>query len=198
MKLKKTTVITLFLSCSLIALLGLDFWQRTVQQQLTEKHRVTLEQLNEAQSINKRKVELKRKSRGYDREELAQLRVMPLRSIRPLDLFKVLLRTSGELGLVDVEIELVQKKDTEKQENGQPPGGPGTPAVPEVVLPPKVQAVKFRLEGKGAYPDLLKFLEQLASMDRLVRIKGLTIERTADAFPLQEIKLELVAYTFTE
>jgi len=124
--------------------------------------------------------ELGGKSAQLDKDEEALYKVIPLGEAQPLNLIRELIQLGSELGLdrVNFSAQPISKELKPK----------------EAKTEPKRSVLQMSFEAD--FQQLIKFLERISKLKRLVFPKTIHIERSEEILPRQKITLQLTAYYF--
>lgn len=179
---KKTKLlVSLPIVVTLIAIIALFFWQFNCNLELRAESNTKKGELKEVKVVMKRLEMLEKESQNIKKVEERLYRRVPLDEPKPFKLIKTLFALSGEFGFKGVVVKI---KDEESS---------GQTAVSSENKP---ESINLKMDFEGSFPQLLKFLQKVASLERIVKINSISIERKKETMPYQKISLDLVTYTF--
>jgi Tfp pilus assembly protein PilO len=141
-----------------------------------------------------------------DREAMLN-RKIPVNEARPLSLVRELIGIGGKVGFRNVSFDLAgENNEMQMMESSGNEGLQGGMLRAKPVTSSEVQssgaggsapkAIKLEMNFEGTFSQLLIFLEKLKSLERIIMVNQISIERKEDIMPYQMISLRLVTYTF--
>ena len=131
---------------------------------------------------------------------------------KPLTLIKTLTLLGAQLGLKKIEFVSEEKKDDNltagaatgagaamgppDKKTGSPAGGLASGNAGKSSRGPTEFTPMFiRMTFEAPYPQLLLFLQKIQTLERIVSIEEIKVNRGEKIFPRQEVTLRLVTYT---
>lgn len=170
----------------LIILFGL--WQLNTSLNLGRELSQKTSALKEAQAASQSLKKLQDRISELERsEKIINIRV-PLAEKYPFELIRTLTAIAQRAGLRKAVFSL-------KDENT---GGDTAPAgYPAGDLTNRPKPAEIEMNFEGTYSQLVRFLERLRSLERVVVVQGIKIERKKEILPCQQISLRLITYTFS-
>ncbi|OPX30507.1 MAG: hypothetical protein B1H08_01580 [Candidatus Omnitrophica bacterium 4484_171] len=69
---------------------------------------------------------------------------------------------------------------------------------PESTKSGLITAYHFKMSFAASYMELYDFIKKIISMERVVSLESIEIERNKEYFPRQKVSLKLITYTFSD
>jgi hypothetical protein len=132
-----------------------------------------------------------------NRKAEAIYRRVPENEELPLSLVKSLLPVAVEVGLREVKYDLTQKKEQTKEESAGKAQGPQSPEDAQLQQL-GIRKTRLTITCKATFPQIIRFVEQLARLERVAAVKGIVVERDEKLLPYQKISLQLEAFSFQD
>lgn len=186
----------------------------TLRQELSAKKN----EFKEAEAASKHLMTLEKQASDMKQKQEALYKKVPVNEKEPFGLMKALIRLGGQAGLRKITLSLKEKAVVTAQEAASQAGqaadqGAETPAdeaggqqgavsaqtddAGVVALPQGASTpIYLQMDFEGSFPQILVFLEKLMSLERIVEVEGIFIERKKETLPYQKASLDLIAYTF--
>lgn len=182
---------------ALTVLVALFFWQFNIKISANKILEQKKNQLESAYSASKHLKELDVQKEGLKQRKEKLCRRLPVGEKKPLDLIKTLMRLGSRIGLRNIVFNVKESDPGSQAERSSsdifPEGGRQ-----QVSAQPKagVTPLYFTMSFNGSFTQLLDFMKETASMERIVDIEEVKIKRDENILPYQKISLELITYTF--
>lgn len=206
---KKLFIKNALLVIALLGLVGICLWQATTSIELKKTLIAKKAELAKAQKISKHLKKLERQGQDLTEKEAAILKQVPLDEKYPFGLIKALTAMADALGLQKAGFRVKEESladstfgaeapetpipddTTDETLAGQEAQSPSYQANPQTLKP-----LRFEMTFNSTYVSLLALLQKINTLERMVTIERITIERKKEIIPLQTIVLHLTAYTF--
>lgn len=188
---------------SLIVLLFLVFiWGMKINSRLAQELAVKKSEHKEAKSASKRLKAFQKELQNLEqKEKIIGLRVPTTNEKQPFSLIRTLTAIASETGLTDFSFTMKEPGDSATQtsddaltQGASQSGSVGIQA--SLSLPPGPKPIRLQMNFAATYQQLLKFLDRLMNLERIVSAQEIKIERDKKELPRQKISLQLVAYVF--
>lgn len=193
-----------------IVILGSIFlWQLVVGSKLQQALTAKNDELHSAQRASKRLKRLEWQTKELEQIEKEINEKAPLDEKHPFSLIKTLAAISDSLGLRRSVFSIKEAKSAPSTQNAlntdqqqealmqeaSPQEGQSSeqpPAEQTIGLTP----VYFEMSFEATFGQLLKFLEEILTLKRIVSVEEISITRDKKIIPCQKITLQLTTYTF--
>lgn len=202
-----------------VILASFFIWQFRVNMSLTRELDAKKKEFNRAEAASRRLRNIERQIDDIKQKQAMLYKKVPVNEKEPFSLIKTLIRLGGQAGLKNITLSLKEKSAEEEaaanqggasaQEQGVEGASEGAAAQesPESqeaqgeessVSPAQSGPTPIYLEMtfEGSFPQILSFLQKLMSLERIVKIEGMSIQRRKDILPYQKASLDLATYTF--
>lgn len=177
---KRSFLINTALITIILALIFFFLWQLKINIGLRQELEAKNKEFKAAKKASQHLKELERQIADLQEREDILNKKVAVEEKQPLDLMRTLIHLGGQIGLRGITFSLKEK--TPQGQEAQAQTGP--------------QPIYLQMICQGRFLELLDFLEQLMSLQRIVEVGQLKIERKKEILPNQEISLELVTYAF--
>lgn len=186
----KNTFIKNAAAIGLIVLLFLLFlWGLKINSRLAQELAVKKGEHKEAKSASKRLKALQKQLLAMQQKEKTIGLRVPTNEKHPFSLIRTLTAITAEIGLKDPSFAMKEPADS----SGQPEAA-GIQAPANLPLGPK--PIRLEMNFTATYQRLLKFLDRLMNLERIVAAEEIKIERDKKTLPRQKISIRLVTYVF--
>ncbi|MDD2702680.1 MAG: type 4a pilus biogenesis protein PilO [Candidatus Omnitrophica bacterium] len=165
-------------------------------------------EFKESKAASKRLEVLERQANELKYKEDVLAKRIPLNEKHPFELMKILIKAGGESGLRAIAFKMKDvssDKDGVSGTSGTPPQPGGRFAIPQFQQNQEKPVSEFdpnpmdiSLTFEGTFPQTAAFIKKITSMERLVTVQGIEIERKENILPYQKVSLFLKAYTFVK
>ena len=179
MKTKRIIIIVAIAIGVIISFLSF-IWQNKINVPIREELTIKRGEKEEVEKSTRYLEELKAKPTKLDEEEEVLYEAIPKEEEKTLTLIRELLQLSNQLGLGKINLvtqpasELNLKKSSKTE--------------------PKRLVLQMSFEAD--FQQLIKFLERISKLRRLVFPGAIHIERLEEIIPRQKVKLQLITYSF--
>jgi len=171
------------LLCILIILFIFIFsWQLKTNSALRRDFTKKRKELKAVQSSGRRLEQLEKQSQELGQKKEAQELRVSAAEKEPLGLIKTITRLGSKKGFRRTSFKLRSSSVLADQSVS----GPGAGLSP----------LYFAMVCEGTYPQLLEFLKELTSLERVVAVEKIEVKRGKDILPYQQITISFVTYTF--
>lgn len=185
----------------IVPLFLLSIWGLKINSRLTQELAVKKGEHKEAKSASKRLKALQEQLQALEQKEKTVGLRVPTNEKHPFGLIRTLTSIAGEIGLKDLSFTMKgpadsstqTSDDTLTQEAGQQEAA-GIQV--STGLPPGPKPIRLEMHFTAAYQQLLKFLDRLMDLERIIAAEEIKIERDKKTLPRQKISLQLVTYVF--
>lgn len=187
---------------SFIALLFFLFlWGLKINSRLTQELAVKNSEHRGARSASKRLKGLQKQFLALEQKEKTMGLRVPVDEKYPFSLIRTLTSIAGEIGLKNPSFAVKRAPDSPVQTSDdkltQEAGlSEAAGILASSSLPPGPRPVRIEMDFTATYRQLLKFLDRLANLERIVAAEEIKIERDKKTLPRQRISLQLVTYLF--
>jgi Tfp pilus assembly protein PilO len=193
------TIMNIIAGVSLALCVVLFLFQFKQNMDIREEFSTKNSEFKEAKAASKRLEGLEKQTNELKYKEDVLEKRIPINEKHPFDLMKIIIKAGGESGLRDIVFKMQQGagKDGGSGAPGMPPqpgGRQGQPGSPLSEFDPNPRDISLIFEG--TFPQTMAFIKKITSLERLVTVQGIEIERKEDILPYQRVSLSLKAYTF--
>ncbi|TAN62309.1 hypothetical protein EPN16_01910 [bacterium] len=172
---------------SVIALLFACFlWQIRANISLKQELNTKKDEFKEAKSASRRLKKLQQQIQGLEGREKTVNSMVPRNEQQPLGLVRTLSGLAADTGLKNAAFTIKEGK-----------AAPSGAQAMETPLPAGIGSLRVEMSFESALSQALDFLKRAASIERVVAVEKVKIERKKEILPHQKVTLELVAYTFS-
>jgi Tfp pilus assembly protein PilO len=167
-------------------------------------------EFKESKAASKRLEVLEKQANELKYKEDVLAKRIPLNEKHPFELMKVLIKAGGESGLREITFKMKDVssgQDSVPGTSGTPPQPGGRFAIPQFQQNPgggkplsefDPNPMDISLIFEGTFPQTVAFIKKITSMERLVTVQDIEIERKENILPYQKVSLSLKAYTFVK
>lgn len=194
-------------------------WQLRANMSLTRELDAKKKEFTRAEAASRHLRNIEKQIDDIKQKQQMLYKKVPVNEKEPFSLIKTLIRLGGQAGLKNITLRLKEKSAEEgtaanqgggaAQDQGDE-GGSEEAASPETTESQGAQGeessvspdqsgpspVYLEMTFEGSFPLILSFLQKLMSLERIVKIEGMSIQRRKDILPYQKVSLDLVTYTF--
>ena len=172
------------LMCILVILFIFVFsWQLKTNSALSRDFTKKRKELKAVQSSGRRLEQLEKQSQELGQKNEAQELRVPGAEKEPLGLIKTITRLGSKKGFRRTSFKLRSSSVLANQSVS----GLGAGLSP----------LYFGMECEGTYPQLLEFLKELMSLERVVAVERIEVKRKKEILPYQQIAISFVTYIFS-
>jgi Tfp pilus assembly protein PilO len=197
------TLINIITGVLLALCVGLFLFQFKQNLDIREEFSSKNAEFKEAKAASKRLESLEKQITELKYKEDILGRRIPVNEKHPFDLMKMLIKAGGETGLRNFFFKV---QDGPAQEGASGPGQPGgnfggSPVQPNQGRPLTEfdpSPMDIFLSFEGTFPQTMAFIKKITSLERLVTVQSVEIEREDKILPYQKVSLALKAYTFVK
>jgi Tfp pilus assembly protein PilO len=197
------TVMNIITGVLLALCVILFLFQFKQNMNIREEYNSKNSEFKEAKAASKRLEGLEKQTNELKyKEDILEKRI-PINEKHPFDLMKMIIKAGGESGLR--EIVFTMKQSSGQDDGGSPPPSGGRFGVPQgqpnqgkplSELDPNPKDISLTFEG--TFPQTMVFIKKITSLERLVTLQGIEIERKEEILPYQKVALSLKVYTFVK
>ena len=207
---KKQFIKNTLLVIVLLGLVAICLWQTTTSIGLKKTLVEKKAELARAQKTSKHLKKLERQAQDLTEKEAAILKQVPLDEKHPFSLIKTLTTIADTLGLQKAGFRVKEESLAENtfgietqgapmadEETGDTMVSQETQTVSYQATAQTLKPLRFEMTFNGTYAQLLALLQKIHTLERMITIEHIAIERKKEIVPLQAIVLHLTAYTFS-
>ena len=202
---KKLLPAALWLGMSLLALLAVFVFVLQLQSRsgLNRELNAKKEKLRDAQTDSREMENLESKSQELKQKENKMRKLVVVGDTQPLVLIKTITGSANKIGLRKISFELkAGSVNASKDENPLLKAGSVNDSKDNNPLSSSAGSgpapVFFQMKFDASFTQLLKFLQELNSLERIVTVEKIEIKRKTEILPSQSVVLDLITYSFTE
>lgn len=198
----------------IIGFIAFFIWQLKSNAALRQEMVSRKKEFQEAKAVSRHLKELEKKAESIKQREEELYKKIPLGEREPFDLIRAIIQMGIKAGLKKLvfkmgenTVDITAGASTSRQMTNQDAEGLDinplsaddlsvSQEAAEPILLGAPVAIYLEVSFEGAFPQLLKFLEGLMNMERLVKIEEIRIERKKEILPSQSVFLKLTVYAF--
>lgn len=206
---KKQFITIALLVTGLLGLAAICLWQTTTSIRLKKTLSEKKIELARAKKTSKHLKKLERQAQELAEKEAGILRNAPLDEKHPFTLIKTLTVIADALGLQKTGFQIKEERPEDavaaietqgtsmvNEETGEIIANPEMQTSSYQVAAQTLRPLRFEMTFNGSYVQLLALLQKIHTLERMVTIEHIAIERKKGIIPLQSVVLHLSAYTF--
>jgi Tfp pilus assembly protein PilO len=146
------------------------------------------EELQDAQTASQRMEDLERKGQELKLKENKIKKQVAVGDTQPLGLIKTITGSASKMGLRKISFEL--KTDSANTSKGKLPLSSSAGSGPALLY--------FQMKFAASFNQILEFLKELNSLERIVTVEKIEIDRKTEILPYQSVVLDLITYSYPE
>jgi hypothetical protein len=166
----------------------LFFWQLNSKIRLNAQLEKTKKDSKQAQKDMRRVFELKKDPTRLEDRAVENSQKIPPFELAPSGLMLQLFAAGTELGLKDIRFdhEINTKLDDDQLERKL--------EFQQKYSSAKIELEYFTMYFKAGFQELYNFLRRVYTLDRIVTLERITVERQKDILPEQDVSMVLITY----